>query len=186
MGATAMTTISKEATDSLALDGARFCTVSDGNLAEKCHLASRLVGRIIEHGKAATLEGLCHAEQPPIYNVWNYGNALGEGGRTKLLPLWLKSCVEAVAILGGGCSLVATELAMRTVARKLAPTTIVGQGAKLAPTVIAGQGAKLAPTVIAGQGAKMSQSLRRLPGRAVPAHVGNPSQAVPGNMEGDQ
>lgn len=44
------------------------------SIGRRCHLARWLVDRIIEHGKAATLEGLCHAEQAPIYNVWNYGD----------------------------------------------------------------------------------------------------------------
>ena len=44
------------------------------SLAQKCHLARRLVDGIIKHGNTATLKELCHTEQPPIYNVWNYGN----------------------------------------------------------------------------------------------------------------
>lgn len=43
-------------------------------LAKKSHLDRRLIDRIIEKGRASRLERLSLIEQPPIYNVWNYGS----------------------------------------------------------------------------------------------------------------
>ena len=47
---------------------------TDVEISQKSHLDRRLIDRILEKGRTSRLEQLSHAEQPPIYNVWNYGS----------------------------------------------------------------------------------------------------------------
>jgi len=43
-------------------------------IAKKSHLDRSTIDDIIEKGRRSRLEELSHIEQPPIYNVWNYGS----------------------------------------------------------------------------------------------------------------
>lgn len=83
-------------------------------IAKKCHLARRGVDKIIEDGKASRLKDNAITEQPPIYNVWNYGNCdprFGQkhpgqipGQAVVNLLLWLTNPFDVVLdpMAGGG------------------------------------------------------------------------------------
>lgn len=43
-------------------------------IANISYMTRRQIHNIIESGKASKRETLSIIEQPPIYNVWNYGN----------------------------------------------------------------------------------------------------------------
>ena len=87
------------------------------SIAKKCHLSRRLIDGVIENGKASRLKGLCHVEQPPIYNVWNYGSCdprFGQDHPGRIpgqsiinLLLWLTKPFDVVIdpMAGGGTTI---------------------------------------------------------------------------------
>lgn len=86
-------------------------------LSKKSHIVYRQIKRIIKEGQVSRLKVLSPVEQPPIYNVWNYGTCdprFGEdypgrvpGQAVINLLLWLTKPFDTVVdpMAGGGTTI---------------------------------------------------------------------------------
>jgi len=75
----------------------RYRLFAPFGIAKKCLLARRGVDKIIEDGKASRLKDNAITEQPPIYNVWNYGNCDPPRWGESLLEMSLKVILVCLA-----------------------------------------------------------------------------------------